>query len=292
MPTIKEVLESNPNAIIDGQALVTAMNKCGNVSNGNAPTMKLLNTSQLISGSKYQRQINYKFIKNTVKVYNKNKVRPIIVSYRNGKYYVVDGQHTVLIEKEHNNGQDCMVMCQVLTGLTEQEEAKLFSEQFSDKHPLSSCEMWRSNEIAGDERTLNILSSVKKSGLEMEFDTRKTSYKNRLVCYDAVAKAYDKLGNRQFVRTLSLLKNTYNGDKNSLIKKMVEGMSEFMQIYSKDIDDKVFIRKLNKVAPEKIVAEAMTDKLSPTNGIKVAKVIYRYYNFRQTKNKLPNKFGF
>ena len=38
-----------------------------------------------------------KFIAKCVKDFNPNKVDPVHVSYRDGKYYVIDGQHTVLI---------------------------------------------------------------------------------------------------------------------------------------------------------------------------------------------------
>ena len=253
------------------------------------PQMIKLSTSLLTSKMSYQRSLDYNFIKKNIANYDQNKVRPVVVSYRNGRYNVIDGQHTVAIVKGHNGGKDCEVLCQVLYGLTLEQEAKLYSEQYKDKHRLTSAERWKGCEIARDERTLNILNAVHKAGIDMNYE-HITSGDNRIVCFNTIAKSYDKLGAKQFVRMLTLIKNTYHGDRDSFSKRMIDGMTEFMMLYSKDFSDKVFVDKLRRTTPIKIIEEAMTDKLSPNNAIKVAKVIFKYYNARQKNYKLPSRF--
>ena len=255
------------------------------------PQMIKLSTSLLTSKMSYQRNLDYNFIKKNIANYDQNKVRPVVVSYRDGKYNVIDGQHTVAIVKGHNGGKDCEVLCQVLYGLSLEQEAKLYSEQYKDKHRLSAAEQWKGSEVARDERTLNILNAVRKVGIDMDYE-HISSDDNRITCFNTIAKSYDKLGAKQFIRMLTLLKNTYHGDRDSLSKRMIDGMTEFMLLYSKDFSDSIFIAKLSRTTPIKIINEAMSDKLSPNNAIKVAKVIFKYYNARQQKYKLPSRFVF
>ena len=60
-------------------------------------TTRIINSSQLKSKQGYQRTINMKFVKECIENFDPNKVEPVYVSYRDGKYYVMDGQHTILI---------------------------------------------------------------------------------------------------------------------------------------------------------------------------------------------------
>ena len=281
MATIRETLGfSNPNSPKSEELPVS-----------NQPVMKRLSTADLTSGLKYQRTLKLDFIEDKIKHFDPNKVRPIIVSYRNGKYYVIDGQHTIMICKGHNGGKDCIVNCLVLTGLTETEESKLFSEQDKDKHRLSSTDLWRSNEIAQNERTLAVINGIRKAGVKIDFQSKTTNEKNRVYAYETAGKIYDKLGSRQFNRTMSLINNTYRDQNNGFSKLIMEGTGEFVYLYGKEMSDETFAKKLSKVSPDKVIEEAKTDKLSPNNAVKVAKVMFKYYNSR-AKKKLISKFAY
>ena len=45
------------------------------------------------------------------------------VSFRNGRYYVTDGQHTIEARILRNGGKDPPILCKIYTGLTMQQEA-------------------------------------------------------------------------------------------------------------------------------------------------------------------------
>ena len=68
-------------------------------------TTRIINSSQLKSKQPYQRKIDMKFIAKCVKEFNPNKIDPVHVSYRDGKYYVIDGQHTIIILETVNENK-------------------------------------------------------------------------------------------------------------------------------------------------------------------------------------------
>ena len=60
------------------------------------------------------------------------------VSFRDGKYYVVNGQHTIEGRILRNGGEDLPILCKVYTGLTMEQEALLFAEQNGHSAPLTA----------------------------------------------------------------------------------------------------------------------------------------------------------
>ena len=52
----------------------------------------------------YQRKIRPNQINKALKTYNPNLVNVVKVSYRDGKYWIFNGQHTVALEVARNNG--------------------------------------------------------------------------------------------------------------------------------------------------------------------------------------------
>ena len=90
---------------------------------------KQVNSAFIVIDEDYQRELDQNRVKRIVANFNPDLVNPIKVSYRNGKYYVFDGQHTLAALKMRNGGKDLMVECKIYRGLSEADEAILFSEQ-------------------------------------------------------------------------------------------------------------------------------------------------------------------
>lgn len=60
-------------------------------------TTRVISSTQLKSKQDYQRPIDMDFVKDKIRHFDPGKIEPVHVSYRDGKYYVMDGQHTILI---------------------------------------------------------------------------------------------------------------------------------------------------------------------------------------------------
>lgn len=62
---------------------------------------KMLKPSEINVDILYQRMIDTNRVARMVKQFNPNLVNPPKVSFRDGKYWVFDGQHTIAMVTEH-----------------------------------------------------------------------------------------------------------------------------------------------------------------------------------------------
>lgn len=229
-------------------------------------TDKQLSTSVLTSGQGYQRPVRQKNVQRIIDEFNPMLLDPIIVNFRGGKYYVIDGQHRIVAIKRMNNGGDCMVQCKVLNGLSYEEEAMLY-------HKLD----------AGKKR-------LRLAGFCWNFDKAGSGSANNVNAVRAVLNAHKLLGYEQFYRMLRLIRKTWDGKPSSLSSYIISGAALFIHTYEKDMDDKLFVRQLAKCQPEEIVSRGKTDGSTRNQALKYAKVILDRYNYTLCKGRLPYKF--
>lgn len=77
---------------------------------------KQVNTRDIFVDPLYQRDLNNGKVGKIVREWNPYLVNAVKVSYREGKLWVFDGQHTIAAIKSKHNGRDCMVDCKVFYG--------------------------------------------------------------------------------------------------------------------------------------------------------------------------------
>ena len=110
-----------------------------------------INSAFLEIPAEYQRRLQMSKVKQMVAEFNGVIVNPPKVSYRDGRYIVIDGQHTIVCLKTLNGGKDLSIVCRVYTGLTKEEEALVFAEQTGASTPLSAGAKLRAK-LVGQER--------------------------------------------------------------------------------------------------------------------------------------------
>ena len=99
--------------------------------------MMVLDTSQIIAPREnYQRPLRSERVKLIVKSFDERIANEPKVSFRDGKYYVFDGQHTIDARKVMNGGKDLPILCKVYMGMNEEEEALLFAKQTGESARL------------------------------------------------------------------------------------------------------------------------------------------------------------
>ena len=87
---------------------------------------ELLSTGELYSGQPYQRPVLDRVVDKLVREWDPRLLTPLVVSYRDGRYYLVDGQHRVCAMRKKNGGKDVTALCRVYHGLTYEQEAELY----------------------------------------------------------------------------------------------------------------------------------------------------------------------
>lgn len=246
-----------------------------------------LNTKDLISSQRYQRDIDQKRVSYIVTNYDPHKFGIIKVSFRDGKYYVYDGQHRIAAFKVLNGNQDGFVKCEVHYGLTYEDEAKYFAEQYLGSKNVGIIYRWRALYEAKEEPVYSIVNSVRAIGIDVKFTKAKEV--NRIIAFKQLNDMWIKLGSDKTLKILTLLKKAWGTNENAFDGNIILGMREFFQVYMDEISEEAFVKQMKKVAPSVIVVEGKKDTVSK-NGLNFAKVIWIKYNNGLKTRRLDYKF--
>ena len=108
------------------------------VEYSNPGAIRTLSTSRLTSGLPYQRPVEQKNVDKLVRNWNSRELYPVIVSFRDGKFNVVDGQNRIAAMRQMAGGGDVIVPCMIYTGMTYEQEAELYAKLDKGKRPLTT----------------------------------------------------------------------------------------------------------------------------------------------------------
>ena len=250
-----------------------------------------LSLSELYAGQPYQRPIKEAEVNRLVREWDARLLTPLVVSYRDGRYYIVDGQHRACALRLKNDGKDTVALCQVYRGLTYEQEAELYYKLDRAKGHLrlpyatkALLESGSDPELTEVNRLLNdagfIWALDKPSGKDFEIESTRT-----------VINAYRLLGGTAFSRMLLLLARTWHGAPASLKSSILSGMALFVKTYETELNDATFINRMSAVAPDEIIRRGKADFSTNKNALRFARVIWDKYNGHQRGGKkLPYRF--
>lgn len=236
---------------------------------------------------KYQRALNMPKVKEFAAKFDATQLGTVTVSKRNGQLYIVDGQHRVVLAKMVKLTD---LMAIVYEGLTYEEEAELFNKlngANGEKTRLKKSDIFNANVEAKDDKALEIKNITEGLG----FRISQASGANCLVAINAIYKIYNKYGATHLYNTLKLIKDTWFGETDSLNNLMLTGVSEFVKIYSEEIDysERTFINQLSKVTARKVIADSKDDKSTNKIAVRTMNALLLYYNKGLRTKKLENK---
>ena len=120
----------------------------------------------------YQRRVSDETVRKILKNYDPNRVDVKLVNFRfdnrrrdGGRFFVLDGQHTLTVEREL--GHEALT-CKVFIGLNKKEEAKLFATQNEFRRGITSYAKFRAEVVAGMAPAVEIDNLIKKYGFEIK----------------------------------------------------------------------------------------------------------------------------
>lgn len=228
------------------------------------------------------------------KNFDKNLFLPIIVSERDGIYYVIDGQHRLYAAKKLF-GDDYLMECKVIHGLTKIEESELFVKLNSSSKPLLYADKAKGLFYANDDTMVSLANICKKNGVELGIDNDKRAVADgRITAVKALADTYNKIGKEQTDRLVRLLNDTWDGSYSAFRQEMIKAVGYILSLYSRELDDNKFIKKLAKTTPADLIRMAKSDRItSAKTEAKIARImINNYYNKGKGAVPLEYKFGF
>lgn len=247
------------------------------------PEYKDINTKMLFVDQLYQREVDKGRIQQMNKQYRAELVNAIKVSYRDGKFWIFDGQHTAELLKLRNRGRDLPVECKVFYGLTWLDECELFLLQNGVSRSVSMSDRFKARFNRGDKDVVAMVNIAEKLGIRVDFTKSKGD--NRICALTTLNRVYNSLGDDDYAEMLSIIKEAWGGDTVSYSAEILKGMFIFYSTYKGQYNKKRLLTQLGRVSPSVIIREG---KASTAPGFsKYARQILNAYNY-QTKNKLPD----
>lgn len=251
--------------------------------------MMVLDTGQIETPREnYQREVNNNRVKRIVKYFDERIANEPKVSFRDGKYYVFDGQHTISARKLMNGNQDLPILCKVYMGMTEQEEAALFSRQTGESAPLTAGIRIRAEIFGEDEVALAFLAANADLGIELDYDQDRGYM--RIGCIQTAFDAYRKLGTERYKEAMRVIIEAWGGDPDSFRTENVVGITRFVDLYHDAYIQQRLVNRLSNVDPLTILREGRAMGVNLAGHKKYLYQVWRIYNGSGKKYSLPKKF--
>lgn len=256
----------------------------------NPGVVRSIHTNRLTSGLPYQRPVNPKEVERLIREWDERLLDPVTVSFRDGRFYVVDGQHRISAMRKMNGGRGVMVDCKVYDGLTYEQEADLCYKLDKAKKRLSLSQSTNVlAESGADAEITEVKRLIENCGFIWALG-KSHGKTGEIVSTRALVNAYRLLGGASFTRMLQLLWDTWEGDPRSLTAAVLAGMALFIKTYDTELNDKTFVSRLSQCDPDEINRRGRADFSTSNTALRFARVILEKYNGQRGGRKLPYRF--
>lgn len=246
---------------------------------------KMIKAKFIFADPSYNRPIQVREVQDIIANFNPNIVEPLKVSYRDGKYWIFNGNHTLtaLLEMSGHD-PELQALCRVYYGMTREDEARLFAEQNGCARKVSSSYKVRALGVAKDKDVLDFANAVEEAGAKCTFKATGAPY--HIKCYDTAFKIYQKHGKQHIKNIISIIIKTWKGNPDSLRKEIICGMDILLRAYP-DVDLGMLVARLSRTDapnPSEIIKRGKGDTFF-TGNKRYAGQLVNIYNKRLLKSK-------
>lgn len=244
---------------------------------------ELIPIRNLVANQDYQRSLSLSHVAKTADNFDLLQINPVKVSYRDGTYFVFNGQHTIETIARVSGSRDTPVWCMVYHDLEYQTEADIFAKQQKFVKPLSSYEIFMANIEAGNDMQLNIKSLVESYNLSL---SGSKVVPNSICAISALEYIYTKYGMGILDQTLYLLVATWEGDPFSLAANMLKAVAKLLVCYENSLRPEIFQTRLSRYSAKEITRVA---KERRCGSLGFAEALIIYYN---KKTRYPLRMSY
>jgi hypothetical protein len=233
-----------------------------------------------ISMPLYQRPIIKALLRKIINTFDEKYLGVLVVSYRNNKFYLVDGQHRYTAMKRKGY-QDAY--CEVHYNLTYEQESRMFHDLDTIKVRLNSAHAFNALLEAQDDKALAIKRITEEEGYSISFNRGASDKK--LAALSTMQAIYRNGGENSLRLILRTIMQIWDGEKESLQCTVLVGFEKFYSERSNDIDIRHLIQKLTKVPVNALLRNSKQYKVD--RSIAFAQAIVNVYNSGKTeKNRI------
>ena len=173
----------------------------------------MVNSALLIPCAEYQRVLHVEKVAHIAENFSEYVANEPKVSYRDGRFYVFDGQNTVEARRTCNGGMELPIRCKVFYGLTKEDEATLFAIQTGNATCLTAGERLRANLVAENPDALYFVGITSNAGVEFAYDGIRAPWK--IYCIETAYELYKQYGCERYVEMLHIINEAWKGNVDS-----------------------------------------------------------------------------
>ena len=215
---------------------------------------KLIAYNQLCKAG-YNRPINRTHVNNIKRNFCPDMVQPAIVSFRDGKYWIVDHQHqTQAIYERNGSDPNTRIRCDVRKGLTYEQEAELYYRLNTGSKPLGF-----NDKLAG------LIESKDPKALEFRFTVESCGYViggntgDSLNAIHTAWKIFNKPdGADTLTKVLTITKASWPSNNKGVHTHIIDGLVMFLERHGDEYKQDRMIKALEKEDPRTLVSKAST----------------------------------
>lgn len=253
---------------------------------------KNINTKELLVDDMYQRDLDPKRVSRIVKKFDPCLANAIKVSYRDGKYWIFDGNHTKHAMKTvYAKGRDLAVECKVFYGLSRVDEMELFLAQNGESSPVRKAAKLKALFRFGDEDVVDMVRDTEKAGVRLDFTTAQAV--NKITAYSTIQRVYMRFKahnqRKEYIDMLTVLHNAWDGIPASFMAEVIRGASKFFEVYAGTFKLKDLENSLSRISPVQIIREGKALSTGTTTDETYARIILRTYNTGRRSNRLEDR---
>jgi len=235
----------------------------------------------------YQRVVDMQRVRKYVAIFDERMIGALVCSVREDGIYVIDGQHR--LEVLRILGAQT-VRCELRTGLTLTDEARLFYELDTRRVSLRSDDAFRALITANDPIATSIVDAVERAGL-------KVSYAGGVIggvrAFKTLLALTNQYGIGRIQDCLTVLHNAWPESTNPAPASILEGLAHFLGKYP-EVNLKELARTMGvNTSPERLIsgARAISGSLSWNTKTSMARSILSAYNNRRSKHRLDDRLA-
>ena len=204
-----------------------------------------------LAKAEYNRSISRSRVNDIKRNFHADQVSPVKVSYRDGKYWIIDGQHTSLVLYELNGSDPSTpIPCEVIDGLTYEQEADLFYRINTSSKPLNTAEKVNSLVEARDPYALRFRDIVESHGYVIG------GGKSNSLHAVSVAWSIFKRDEGRLSAILDLTAACWQTGTKGVYEDIISGIDLFLTFHGGEYKFERFVKMLSKEQPEHIRADA------------------------------------
>jgi hypothetical protein len=218
-----------------------------------------------------------------------DKLGFMIVNFRDGWYWVVDGQHRLYALLEFGFQPEDVVDCEVYENLTDAEMADMFLGR-SDVRLIGAFDKFLVAVTAGRKRENDILRAVETQGCKI---SRRGKDLNCVAAVSALAKVYDRNNDVVLGQVIRTLRDGFAGDASAYDAHLIEATGLIFNRYNGKTNEHELAARLSQTSHgvHGLLrrAEAQREKTGNQKAQCIAAVIVEIYNKgAQRAKRLPS----